>query len=132
MEGNLPKKIRVTAYVRKAKAMTTQIDKTRLNKFGNMVIGAWNKSSNDFVWFMCWCTHVPGREGQMTPVFTADHKEAMQFVYADKAKSVIAQIKETWPEMKLFDAPAVWAMSDTGRRLIRAIFSEIPEEESEM
>ena len=108
--------------------MTTKIDETRRNKFGNMMIGAWNKNSNSFVWFMSWCTHVPGREGQMTPVFTADYAEAMQFVYADKAKSVIAQIQETWPEMKLFDVPAVWAMCDTGRRLIRAIFGETPKD----
>ena len=64
----------------------------------------------------------------MTPVFTSDHKEAMQFVYADKAKAVIEQIKETWPEMKLFDAPAVWTMCDTGRRLIRAIFGRYEDE----
>jgi len=60
----------------------------------------------------------------MVPVFTSDHEEAMQFVYADKAKAVIEQINETWPEMKLFDAPAVWMMCDTGRRLIRAIFGK--------
>jgi hypothetical protein len=118
----------VTANVRKAKAMTTKIDETRRNKFGNMVIGSWNKNTNDFVWFMSWCTHVPGREGQMTPVFTSDREEAMQFVYADKAKAVIEQIKETWPEMKLFDTPAVWTMCDTGRCLIRAIFGRCEEE----
>jgi len=108
--------------------MTIKIDETRRNKFGNMIIGSWDRNSSNFVWFMCWCTHVPGREGQMTPVFTSDHKEAMQFVYADKAKSVIAQIKDTWPEMKMFDAPAAWAMCDTGRRLIKAIFGEFRED----
>jgi len=107
--------------------MTTMIDETRRNKLGNMMIGSWDKNKNGFVWFSFWCTHVLGREGQMTPVFTDDPNEAMQFIYADTPKSVISQINETWPDMKLFDAPAIWAMCDTGRRLLRAIFGEITE-----
>lgn len=109
--------------------MATMINEKRRGKFGNMIIGSWNKKGEGFVWFSFWCTHVPGREGQMTPVFTADPREAMQFVYTDTPKSVIAQINETWPEMKLFDVPASWPLCDTGRRLIRAMFGQLPEED---
>lgn len=112
----------------KGKTMKTMNEKNRRSRFGNMIIASWNRKTNDFVYFAFWCSHVPGREGELTPVFTDDPAEAMQFVYADKARSVIAQIRETWPHMKLFDAPAIWTQCDMGRRLLRACFGEIPEE----
>jgi hypothetical protein len=91
------------------------------NKWGNMVI--FSKNKDDFVWFRGWCTHVPDREGEMVPVFSEDPRDAMQFLHSDKAKAVSQQIRDTFG-LDTNVCPAFTMYSDTGKRLLNAIFSK--------
>ena len=91
------------------------------SKWGNMVIFA--KHKGGFIWFCEWCTHVPGREGEMVPVFCSDPHDAMQFLYPEKAHAVNQQIRDTFG-CETNVCPAFTMYSDAGKRLLNTIFYE--------
>ena len=54
-----------------------------------------------FLYLKGFCTHVPGRDGKQTPVFTEDPREALLMQDDEECETVERDINTEYPNMKL-------------------------------
>ena len=57
--------------------------------------------AESFLYFKYFCTHVPGREGKQTPVFTEDPKEALLMQDDEECETKERDINAEFPNVKL-------------------------------
>ena len=89
----------------------------RINSHVIVSLGA-----DGFIYLRGWCKHVTGREGQETPVFTDDPKEAKRFEDSDVCEEVINQILAEWPLMRLHHCCANFPWQEYGLRNMHAMY----------
>ncbi len=86
------------------------------------IVASGDGEKGQLLYFRGWCQHVPGEEGNPTPVFSEDPHDAVRFEDRNGALELIRQIREEHPGIDLNPVQAGWTRQRYGLRMIHAMF----------